>query len=115
MDIKDLRSEIDAIDDQIVALFAQRMEVAAQVADYKKANNLPILVPARETEKLLDVAQKVSGDLAECVQMLYSVILPLSRAWQYRHGGNTLPFSMLSEQVMELYKNSTQPDHNEVV
>ena len=115
MDLSEIRQQIDEIDQQLVHLFCARMNLSAQVADYKKANNLPILVPARETEKLLDVAQKVSGDLAECVQMLYSVILPLSRAWQYRHGGNTLPFSMLSEQVMELYKNSTQPDHNEVV
>ena len=40
MDIQDMRKEIDAIDDQLVQLFKQRMDVAAQIADYKKAENL---------------------------------------------------------------------------
>ena len=58
MDIHELRGEIDKIDDELVKLFTQRMDVAAQIADYKKEHNLPILVPAREREKLADVAQK---------------------------------------------------------
>ena len=56
MDIKELRGQIDKIDDELVRLFGQRMDVAAQIADYKKENNLPIFVPAREREKLADVA-----------------------------------------------------------
>ena len=63
MDIKELRGEIDKIDDELVKLFGQRMEVAARIADYKKENNLPILVPAREREKLADVAQKAGPPL----------------------------------------------------
>ena len=55
MDLHQLRLEIDKIDDQLVKLFGARMEVAAQIADYKKENGLPILVPAREREKLQDV------------------------------------------------------------
>ena len=42
MDITELRNQIDGIDDQLVALFGQRMAVAAQIAEYKKENNLPI-------------------------------------------------------------------------
>ncbi len=45
MDLNEIRSEIDKIDDELVRLFCQRMHVAAQVADYKKANNLPIFQP----------------------------------------------------------------------
>ena len=82
MDIKDLRKEIDAVDDRIVSLFVQRMEVAARVADYKKANNLPILVPAREREKLLDVAQKAGPEMANYTRVLYSMIFELSRSYQ---------------------------------
>ena len=51
MDLKDYRLEMDAIDDELVALFVKRMEVAARIADYKKENDLPILAPAREREK----------------------------------------------------------------
>ena len=34
MDLDEIRSEIDKIDDELVRLFCQRMHVAAQVADY---------------------------------------------------------------------------------
>ena len=52
MDLSELRGQIDQIDDELVKLFAQRMEVAAQIGSYKKAHNLPVFVPAREREKL---------------------------------------------------------------
>ena len=42
MDLTELRGQIDEIDDEIIKLFCRRMDIAAQVADYKKANNLPI-------------------------------------------------------------------------
>ena len=41
MELKELRTEIDKIDDELVRLFGARMEVAAQIADYKKENDLP--------------------------------------------------------------------------
>ena len=44
MELKDLRTEIDKIDDELVRLFGARMEIAAQIADYKKEHNLPILI-----------------------------------------------------------------------
>ena len=40
MDLSFLRSEIDKIDDQLVTLFAERMHIAAQIADYKKEKAL---------------------------------------------------------------------------
>ena len=64
MDLSQLRSQIDSIDDQLISLFGQRMEIAAQIADYKKQNNLPIYVPSREREKLLDVSQKAGAEMA---------------------------------------------------
>ena len=36
MDINELRSQIDSIDDELVALFCQRMKVAEQIAEYKR-------------------------------------------------------------------------------
>ena len=35
MDLKELRGQIDEIDDQLVELFAKRMDVAAAIGDYK--------------------------------------------------------------------------------
>ena len=82
MDIQELRSQIDKIDDELVRLFGQRMDVAAQIADYKKENNLPILVPAREREKLQDVAEKAGPEMANYTRVLYSMLFEPSRSYQ---------------------------------
>ena len=82
MDLKELRSEIDLIDDQIVKLFGQRMDVAARVAEYKKQNNMPIYVPAREREKLQDVSEKAGPEMANYTRVLYSMLFELSRSYQ---------------------------------
>ncbi|MBR4290919.1 MAG: bifunctional chorismate mutase/prephenate dehydratase [Oscillospiraceae bacterium] len=96
--MKDLRNEIDQIDDALVKLFVHRMEVAAQVADYKKEKNLPIFVPAREREKLADVAEKAGADMANYTRVLYSMLFELSRSYQ----------SKLTAEVSPLYKQITE-------
>ena len=45
MDLQDYRKEIDAIDDELVRLFGQRMDVAAKIADYKKNRACPSMFP----------------------------------------------------------------------
>lgn len=105
MDLKELRQDIDRIDDQLIQLFVQRMEVAAKVADYKKANNLPILMPAREREKLLDVAQKAGPDMANYTKVLYSMLFELSRSYQSKRNINK---TALHGQIMDAIA-STQP------
>ncbi len=97
MDIKDLRSEIDEIDNQLVKLFAQRMAVSAKIAEYKQENNLPIFVPSREREKLQDVAQMAGPELANYTRVLYSMIFELSRSYQ----------SKLGDTVTALYQRIT--------
>ena len=87
MDIQELRQQIDAIDDQLVDLFGKRMDVAAQIADYKKANDMPIYVPAREREKLLDVANKADPEMSNYTRVLYSMLFELSRSYQSKRLG----------------------------
>jgi len=91
MDIQELRSQIDGIDDQLVQLFAQRMDVSAKIAAYKKENNMPIFVPAREREKLLDVAQKAGPEMANYTRVLYSMLFELSRSYQSKLGDTLSP------------------------
>ncbi len=86
MDIQKLRGEIDQIDDEIVRLFAQRMAVSAQIADYKKSHKMPIYVPAREREKLQDVAAKAGPEMANYTRVLYSMLFELSRSYQSKLG-----------------------------
>ena len=41
MDLNELRERINDIDDQMVALFVERMKVAAEIAGTKAEKNLP--------------------------------------------------------------------------
>ena len=91
MDLKELRSQIDDIDDQLVKLFAQRMDIAAGIAEYKRQQNMPIFVPAREREKLLDVAQKAGPEMANYTRVLYSMLFELSRSYQSKLGNTVSP------------------------
>lgn len=82
MDIIQLRQLIDQVDQQLVALFTQRMEISSQIADYKKGNHIPVFDPVREQEKLADVACKVDAQLENSVKVLYSLLFELSRSYQ---------------------------------
>ena len=82
MDLAELRKQIDSIDDSLVQLFTRRMDIAAQIAGYKKENNLPVFVPQREREKLTDVAEKAGEEMADYTRVLYSMLFELSRSYQ---------------------------------
>ena len=82
MDLNDYRKEIDSIDDQLIALFARRMETAEKIAEYKKANGLRVLDARREKEKMREILDKTPDDLREYVSSLYSLIFELSRSRQ---------------------------------
>ena len=89
MDIKDLRNQIDQVDDELVQLFVKRMGLSAQVADYKKANNMPIYVPAREREILQEVAKKAGPEMENYARVLYSMLFELSRSYQSKRNTAT--------------------------
>ena len=91
MELSELRGKIDQIDDQLVRLFVERMDVASQIADHKKEHNLPIFVPAREREKLQDVAQQAGTDMAGYTKVLYSMLFELSRSHQSHCNGLISP------------------------
>ena len=101
MDIQELRGQIDKIDDELVRLFGQRMDVAAQIADYKKENDLPIFVPAREREKLSDVAKKAGPEMANYTRVLYSMLFELSRSYQGKRNDTLSPLYEKITQTIE--------------
>ena len=100
MDLNELRLQIDKIDDQLVALFTQRMDVSAQIADYKKEHNLPIFVPSREAEKLRDVVQKAGVDMEVYTRVLYSMLFELSRGYQSkRNATRTALYTRINDAI----------------
>ena len=90
MVLTDLRAQIDLIDDELIRLFVRRMEICKDVANYKKAHNLPILMPEREESKLLDVASKAGPEMADYATQLYTLLFELSRDYQSRQTEVTL-------------------------
>ena len=105
MELQELRSEIDRIDNQLVKLFAERMDVAARIGDYKKARNLPVFVPAREREKLQDVAEKAGPEMANYTRVLYSMLFELSRSYQSKRSDS---LSALYHQITRAIETTPQ-------
>ncbi|HAN20504.1 MAG: chorismate mutase [Clostridiales bacterium GWF2_36_10] len=82
MNIEELRQEIDKTDAELVNLFNRRMDAVKQIAEYKKANNLPIFDSERERQ-LFEKVAKLAGESTESyIRTLFSVITDLSRSYQ---------------------------------
>ena len=96
MDLQDYRKQIDEIDDQLVELFARRMEVAGNIAQYKQEHGLPVLDSARERQKLQEICGKASADMQNYTSVLYSSIFELSRSYQSHQMQG---YSALSERI----------------
>ena len=88
MNLEQSRKAIDEIDQQLVKLFTERMACAAEIAAYKKENNLPVLDAGRERQKLAAISEMAPDDLENSARCLYSLIFSLSRAYQHRLLGN---------------------------
>ena len=73
MNLEQSRKAIDEIDQQLVKLFTERMACAAEIAAYKKENNLPVLDAGRERQKLA----AISGLRKAVPGAEYSVVLEL--------------------------------------
>ena len=102
MDLNTYRQEIDRIDGEIMDLFCERMDIAAQIGAYKKERGLPVFQPEREQEKLNAVRQGVREDLGDYACRLFSHLFALSRSYQEarNRGGR---FGLLGEHLSHSY------------
>lgn len=92
-DLSEIRKRIDVIDTQICDLFSQRMQCTHEVAEYKRANNKPVLDRGRERAKLADVASKVPEPLRDYSQVLFNLIMEISRAQQSAENNQDSPLA----------------------
>ena len=83
-DLLEIRGQINNIDDQIIALWKERMALSLEVAEYKRENNLPILDEKREKELLDRISDLAGEELKEYSRELYSEIMRISREYQER-------------------------------
>ncbi len=84
MELSELRNEIDSIDRQLVELFTKRMNVASEVAEYKRQNDMKVLDPSRERALLAKVGELAGEEFSDQTKILYSTILDLSRSYQHK-------------------------------
>ncbi len=82
-EITELRNEIDLIDSELIGLFRRRMECEKIIGSLKKQSDIPVL--NREREKaILNKAHTNGKEYGDFARLLFSDILELSRALQYR-------------------------------
>jgi len=82
LDLKDIRKQLDAIDDQMISLFSQRMNLSAQVAEYKKQTGMPILDTGREREIINRVSLAAGEDFEHYAKLMYQTLFNVSRDYQ---------------------------------
>ncbi len=83
--MKDLRNEIDIIDESIQNLFLERMQVVKQVALFKKENDLEVFDKAREVEVIKkNVGRLDNLELVDLYEDFYKKILEVSKRYQER-------------------------------
>lgn len=85
MDLLELREQLDAIDEKIVALYEQRMDISRQVAEYKIAAGRKVLDKQREAEKLAKVKSLTHNEFnSQGIEELFEQIMSVSRKLQYQ-------------------------------
>ena len=103
MELNELRNEINRIDDEILELFLRRMDVAEQVADYKREHGLPIYQPQREREVLKKVAEQAGDEMSAYARVLFSMLMELSKSSQNKRTGRELE---LHRQIADAIENT---------
>lgn len=99
MDLNELRNKIDSIDKELVKLFKERMETAAEVGRFKQENGVPVFNRQREREIINNVTASVPDELQSYTKTLYQTLFELSRSYQKRIIYPQSDFSKMIEQA----------------
>lgn len=76
MNLDELRKEIDAIDDKIVALINERCKLAAKIGEWKKQRSHAIYVPEREKQLFERLHAKNEGPISSsALRSIYREII----------------------------------------
>lgn len=80
--LDDIRVEINDVDKDLLELIIRRLDLSKEVAEYKKANNLPILDRDRELWILDHITEDKSPDLVVPLRETYETLFRVSRSRQ---------------------------------
>ena len=81
MELKNLREQIDKVDEELLSLFLRRIQLSDEVADYKKEHGLAVYNAEREQE-ILDWATRESGAMDDYARRFFNNLFELSRSRQ---------------------------------
>ncbi len=104
MSLKELRKEIDQLDNQILSIINQRMEIVKKIGKIKKKDQSPIYHPEREKE----IVERLVGDNKglldkRAVEAIFWEIFSVSRSLELPQRVSYLgPFGSFSHQAAEL-------------
>lgn len=99
--LDETRKALDIVDNQIKALFAERLELSKDVVDYKMEIGKPILDMAREKQKLDALTTGIEdGFTRQGVRELFTQIMAIGKKLQYKilceNGkGGEIPFTSI--------------------
>ena len=100
IDLKESREKIDKIDRQIAALFEERMQVATDVAAYKRSTGKKVYDPVREEEKLKILRGLSDNEFNKTgIEDLFRQIISISRKYQYQVLGTENELKQIFRQV----------------
>ncbi len=100
-----LRAEMDAVNDEMLALFERRMDVAGRIARVKAASGRAVNDPARERAILAEVREKAAPEMGSYATVLFSLLMEMSRGYQ---GRLLHPTSPLREQIEGALRDTPQ-------
>ena len=105
MEIKDLREQIDKIDDELSSLYVKRMKICKQIGELKAMKSSPVNVKERENQILVKVTKKADDELKGYVKHLYDNIFTQSKNYQSSFRKISSPTSDEIRKVLENRKS----------
>lgn len=97
MELKELRDEIDKIDDEMARLFEKRAKIACEVAEFKRQHNMEVYQGGREEEVIRRAEELVAPDLAEGVGLFFTTLMDISKCRQQQLLTGIKPFVITPE------------------
>lgn len=82
MNLDECRARIDEIDAALLRLFAERMDVVGEVANYKKEHDLPIFHPEREAAIIQNKLQTSPEEIKTYVKSFFINLMEYSKCLQ---------------------------------
>ena len=86
-DLKELRTEIDIVDKELIELLKKRYDITEQIGEYKASTGAALFCPEREEEKIKALSEKL-GDYknAEYIENTFRSLMDYAK---YQQSNNT--------------------------